>query len=355
MKSFHLPGLNGIRTIAAMSVLLAHTWQFQYWFGFDKPSWVPYKIAAMGVTLFFVLSGFLITYLLMQEKDKFKTISVKKFYVRRILRIWPLYYALLLLSFLLIDHESMKCLYYYFFFVPNWAFALGCVPVMIAPFWSVGVEEQFYLIWPILLKYSKRHLLVLSIIIIIYFIIKVYVRLYGNEALNIFVGLTRIDCMAIGGIGAWWALSKPKRRFIFNFYSQVFLWMLIVFFIFQNLVRFPDFIEQEIYSVVFIGLILNISLNPKPIISLQTKLFDYVGRISYGIYLTHMFILFFLSKLLGDIISTLPGGIVLYGLTCLAAVLIASSLSYFYFESYFIRLKSKFMMIDTAIPTDKSL
>ncbi|MBP6663030.1 MAG: acyltransferase, partial [Paludibacter sp.] len=86
----YLPGLNGLRALAAITVLISHI--FQDTFGNWGLEYLNLPLFTDGVTLFFVISGFLITYLLLQELGKTKTIDIPKFYIRRILRIWPIYY-----------------------------------------------------------------------------------------------------------------------------------------------------------------------------------------------------------------------------------------------------------------------
>ena len=99
-NKIYFPNLNGIRFIAAFAVILHHLEQFKYLLGY-KNNWenpIIHQIGPLGVILFFVLSGFLITYLLLVEEKQTKTISIKSFYMRRILRIWPLYYLIILLN-----------------------------------------------------------------------------------------------------------------------------------------------------------------------------------------------------------------------------------------------------------------
>src|SRR5882724_8754058 len=96
----YFPGLNGIRAIAAVLVIFAHVNEFAYLFRLSE-FYTKIDIGAVAVTIFFVLSGFLITYLLIEEIQQFGKISLRKFYVRRIFRIWPLYYAVILLSVIL--------------------------------------------------------------------------------------------------------------------------------------------------------------------------------------------------------------------------------------------------------------
>lgn len=124
----YLPGLNGIRAIAALAVVVSHTTlalgEFNLnsaIFGRDKAgNPLGLLLAGHAVTIFFVLSGFLITFLTLKEKEQTGSLNTKKFYFRRILRIWPLYYAYLIISLILIyifklPDENMNQLPFLFF------------------------------------------------------------------------------------------------------------------------------------------------------------------------------------------------------------------------------------------------
>ena len=120
LTNVYLPGLNGLRAIAALSVVVSHITIALPDFGLEKIG--DWGFAAHGVTLFFTISGFLITYLLLLEKKKQK-INIKKFYARRILRIWPLYYSYLLITIVCLiaysQFNTKSILYYIFFFEKN--------------------------------------------------------------------------------------------------------------------------------------------------------------------------------------------------------------------------------------------
>lgn len=133
-------------------------------------------------------------------------------------------------------------------------------------------------------------------VIFFYLSVKLAVRIKGSETLYTFISLTRIDCMAIGGLGAWWANSKrTAEHLVFSSVTQSILWVVFFFGCLGKLSLVPDLIEQELYSVVFIMIILNVSLNSKPLLSLESPVLDWVGRISYGVYLWHRIILYFQS------------------------------------------------------------
>lgn len=142
-KSIHLPGLNGLRAIAALSVMWSHV--FQYTFGNWGIKGCALPVVADGVTLFFVISGFLITYLLLNEQKESNRVSIPKFYIRRILRIWPIYYLYLVIALTVTSTWNDPCIWYYIFFGANIPFVLSIGIWPIVHYWSIGVEEQFYM------------------------------------------------------------------------------------------------------------------------------------------------------------------------------------------------------------------
>ena len=167
----YFPGLNGLRFIAAFLVIISHTEYYKGPLGYkDQVSnSFLFSLGDLSVTFFFVLSGFLITFLLLKEKDQFNSISIRSFYIKRVLRIWPLYFCVVLLGLFLypyipilnhsdyvgiFDDFGVKVILFLLFF-PNLVLLKYGVTPFIAPTWSVGVEEQFYLIWPWLVKYSR--------------------------------------------------------------------------------------------------------------------------------------------------------------------------------------------------------
>ena len=151
----YFKGLDTLRAVAALVVIWGHIELLKRrenlpnlldQDGFGVPS------GHIAVILFFVLSGFLITYLLINEKENTGSISFKKFYMRRVLRIWPLYYFIMLLSYFLINAEySVKTLVLCLGIFPNVAHALTAGWPSSPQLWSIGAEEQFYLFWPMLI------------------------------------------------------------------------------------------------------------------------------------------------------------------------------------------------------------
>ena len=171
----YLPGLNGLRALAAISVLVSHI--FQNTFGNWGLKYLRLPLFTDGVTLFFVISGFLITYLLMQELSKTKTIDIPKFYVRRILRIWPIYYLYIFVVIgvlFWVGNESdilNYTLLYYVFFAANIPFLSAAGIALIVHYWSIGVEEQFYLFWPWLVKLSKNKIVIITLSVLVLWVV----------------------------------------------------------------------------------------------------------------------------------------------------------------------------------------
>lgn len=375
MNKIYFPNLNGIRFFAAFLVVVHHIEQLKGLY--RLPNMCHNKtfeiIGGLGVTLFFVLSGFLITYLLFAEKDLLGTIDVKSFYVRRILRIWPLYFLIVILSFFLLPQiqqlnfpvysqslpkEFANKLLLFIVFLPNVAMLIYPPVPFASQAWSIGVEEQFYLLWPLLMKFFRNSLLVLFSVIIFYWFMEIllYTILWYEKDgsfhdkaifLKNFLEYTRINCMAIGGIGSY--IVFKKKSFLIYLYSratQIIVWIsLLLLTIFA--VNIP-YVNNEVYSILFLVIILNLATNSKSIISFNNDFFEYLGKISYGIYMYHpLAIVITIVVFMGLKSKTqfeLYHNFLIYSASILITILF-SSVSYEFFEKSFIRKKIKFSNI----------
>ena len=217
--------------MAALAVVVVHLELFKDLAGL--PSLIGHPVfgalGSMGVDLFFVLSGFLITYLLLQEKVQTGSIALLKFYQRRILRIWPVYYLVVTVAFLVmphfgflpftqsvLEHFNIKAALY-LAILPNVALALYPNINFASLTWSVGVEEQFYIVWPLLIKWAVDHKRVMLYFIAVFVGLKFLLFLSVLLSIDFphfnvvkdFVVMTRIECMAIGGLAAL-LLSNPQ-------------------------------------------------------------------------------------------------------------------------------------------------
>lgn len=319
-------------------------------------------LASYGVTLFFGLSGFLITYLLLLEKEK-KEINIRHFYFRRILRIWPLYYFYMAICLIVIAYNGLdfnaETLFFYIFFAPNIPFALGTTLPLLYQYWSIGVEEQFYLFWPLVVKKVKRLFLIVLLLTALFILLKLIFRyiLPGgeNSTLSIFLGATRFQSMMIGAMGAilYYKQNSFFIKVVTNKITQAIAWVVIILLLF-NRFHVASIIDNEIVTAVAVILIIGQITEKNRLINLEIKLFDFLGKISYGIYIIHPLVIFALASYLKNLkMDSWAKYILVYISVVLATVFIAW-ISYKYFEGWFLKLKSKYAVIKTAASRNKS-
>jgi peptidoglycan/LPS O-acetylase OafA/YrhL len=368
-QKIFFPNLDGLRFFSFLLVFFAHS------FNADNPlikqeNW--YKIIKVrmftdgdiGVSFFFVLSGFLISYLLLKEKEITNTIDVKSFYIRRILRIWPLYYLMVIFGFFI-----FPVLKTFFGQVPNeTADPLLCSTFLnnfdrmhhipdasaLAILWSVAIEEQFYLIWPLLLffiksdyyKYLFLNIIFLSTLFRVLFIHQIAIDVHT-------IGV--IADMAIGGLGAFLVLNSsgflkkiinmPKSMIIIPYI------LTIVFIIFKNEIFYTDtmtILKRVIMASSFILIILeqNYSLNSFFKVG-NWKTVSRLGKYTYGLYCLHEIGILLCLTLLRKF-SLNHSSWQLWFLEIPISMFFSILLSWFsftYFESWFLKKKLKFSLI----------
>lgn len=373
MKSgkVYFPNLNAIRFIAAFMVVIHHIEQFKLKYelpnNFDYFGTI-YVMGKLGVILFFVLSGFLITYLLLKEEQVTTKINIRDFYIRRILKIWPLYFLIFIVGLYLLPNipgvsvpgygqgEVQGQLWFktflFVFFLPNlMVFATsggdGFIPG-INQLWSIGAEEQFYLFWPWLFKKIKvNRFIALFAVIAVYLAARIILsrlpEFESKKAIDTFLYMFNIDCMAVGGLTAM--IYFYKKTAILNFlYNKYLQWIVLVTTVIMivNGVYFNQGYYAEMYSILFAICILNFATNPKPIFSLESKWANYLGKISYGIYMYHCISIMIVISVLKYF--SIAGNISIY-LGTIALTLGLSSLSYHFFEERFIKMKVRFSKV----------
>lgn len=364
----YFKNLNALRFFAALIVLLYHIGPLKKAYGAD--GYFGREIFAVdskvGVLLFFVLSGFLISYLLLQEIKLTGTIDVRAFYIRRILRIWPLYFLIIILSLAVFPNIDMLALKDYspamawerlgikiFFFcimMPNLALMLGGNIAYATQTWTIGVEEQFYLLWPWFFKKFKNTFRVCVAVIITYLAILYlldyfsYVHRYVLDAKVIWEAFP-ISCLAIGGLYAQLiftenAITAKIKRVIFTGWFQLIMMAVLIFLVaIQYTFAYCD---SELYAVLLGYQVCNFAANPKRLFSLENRLLSYLGKISYGLYMFHPVVI-----ILGlNICMKLEWRSIwiLYMVVIALSVGIAA-ISYHFYESYFIRKKIRYSKV----------
>lgn len=327
--------LDGLRALSILAVVWHHT-ASPFMHGMAT------YVGTHGVTLFFAISGFLITSLLLRERDRRGHISFKDFYIRRALRIFPLYFGVLLIYAVLVaiferDSAAGRMFWhnlpYFLTYTSNLFVPLdGRVIFYFA--WSLAVEEQFYLIWPCVLTLTStpaRATWALGAVLLACVTLVVSGRMNANTL-----------PLAILG-GAWLSLLLHQRRsheFLVRFLRQpVFVGALAVFTaIALSTPQIPAYVVHGLF-VLWVG----VAVLAKPqgwVQMLETRPMVFVGTVSYGVYMLHMLAKNAAERVLrhlGDWDSPLA----LFAFT-LAVALVLARLSHVYYEQPFIRLKARF-------------
>jgi peptidoglycan/LPS O-acetylase OafA/YrhL len=362
VDSFYRPGLDILRALAFLLVFVAHglVWHL------DKPTQLGAigRAGEFGVCIFFFLSSYLITELLLREKRETGTVHISAFYARRILRIWPLYFAMI----------GVGCIYGLFSTTHTvslaWGAALmllftnwyttghGYPPGFLFPLWSISLEEQFYLLWPCIVKYlSPGSLLGVSTILMTAAYLTLARLLHQGQTLDpgIWVNsLVQFQFFALGTMtaivlrGRVPNLSKPMRWGLFV--AGLLCLRAAQAAVYSSDPVLPHNLESIAprYLIALPGcLCLFFSCLQLPAGRLQ-KPFIYLGKISYGLYVFHVLWLGVardLLKLLADgRLPGLPSELIAMAIA-LPATVVTGMVSYRYLESPFLRFKKRFTVV----------
>lgn len=371
----YFKNLDGLRFIAATMVILQHC--SDYMLSAGLPNIFKKQLEGLGgygVTLFFVLSGYLIFYLLFSERKISGTVKVRNFYIRRMLRIWPLYLGFGLVLIFGIDYVLTRMgipihtpvgenLFYLFTFSINLQM-LFAVPNrgIIELYWSVCIEEQFYLVAPWLVKkfyhgmvcviFTLIGLAIASKIVLHYLEVSGTLKINHHNPLYFFT-LCRLDDFGIGALAAILYFKKPWFEKVSHIVTNKGIQFIVIVFTVLLVLHFiplPSVINTYLFStipaILFAFIILAASTG-KFIVNLERKTFKMLGKYSYGIYIFHavvsQFILFAFTHYL-------PGRSILlydflYPVCCVIGTAVVAGLSYELYERHFLKLKNKFALI----------
>ncbi len=355
MKKIYLPGINGLRGIAAMLVVLNHVTKGLYRFQIVIPRWMDLLFdrhqAIDAVNIFFVISGFLITYLLLKEKEAYGSISIKKFYQRRMLRIWPVYFLYLIvagfISLVMHDNFIQHYFLYYIFFGGNIPGLLTTAPFYFVHYWSLGVEEQFYLFWPFAFKYLKKKILWLSILLLIILSMPIFTgNNIVNKAAHVFFWCAgEFQGIMIGSLAALVYFKRQKYfSFCFNKACQLIAlsMILLLFTDTINVFYFHDALMGFLAVIIVIALIENKSYFLKT----ENKVLNYLGKISYGLYVWHPIMMWVFLRVFKE--KVLVPKEYLIWIICIATPplsILLADISYRFYEVKFLRMKKKYMLV----------
>jgi peptidoglycan/LPS O-acetylase OafA/YrhL len=365
---FYRPELDALRFFAFLCTFAFH------WMDYvpTDPKTQPLTYAvctagAFGVPIFFLLSSFLIVELLLREREQTGDIHIKSFYVRRILRIWPLYFAvfwgLILLGRHLPgiatnDHGAWLA---FTFFAGNWyIMRLGWIAGPIDPLWSIAVEEQFYIAIPLLTKLGGRKLLagLSAVLIVVSYLFSVhYAKLvYSGESGQWVNSWFQFQFFAAGAILAIMLHGRVPRWSIglraFVFIAAACLWVFAVL--------GPGVKSYDAHTTVAGGIIGWLMVLTGSVLFFLSALgtperfvprwLTYLGRISFGLYMFHSLIFHLVFEVafkryqaslhISETILPYFGTALVLLLTILAAVI-----SYAFFEKPFLKLKNRFTFV----------
>jgi peptidoglycan/LPS O-acetylase OafA/YrhL len=359
-QRFYQPELDGLRFYAFLGVFVCHTLPYEpaFYRGLHMP--LPWlwgaisKSGAAGVDLFFALSAFLITSILLRERQQTGGISLRRFYLRRILRIWPLYFFLIALGVVLshtMAHQSLPWYYVagYLLFVGNWVHAVFGQPASIcSPLWTVSIEEQFYLIWPLLMKlFGRRGMIIAGFItLLLATVSRVGFMLAGWSGGFIYYGSTsRSDSLALGILLALFVDRLPRL-------ARAMRWLLLaggltgwmVSSIWLNEQPGPVDIRMvlgRLLVALAAGAILYAALDSRSRL-LRGDWVLRLGKISYGLYMLHLTVILIMVSLLHPV-----WGWQLLGtkLLAFAMTIVVALASYRWVESPFLRMKDRFATV----------
>ena len=349
----YIPQFDGLRGLSILAVFVAHS---SFLRSLPHASFLEY--GRVGVDLFFVLSGFLITGILLDTKSSHH--YFRNFYARRALRIWPLYYVMLILVLGLCARftpnasQQVKHAWPYFFLYLQNLRPHLFIPFGLEPTWSLAIEEQFYLTWPMLIFVFKRRVLVLALVGAV--VLSLALRIFGFEhgaSLKFIHNFTfcRLDAIALGSLSAIWLRSGKCTTALWRRYSLYFLLaggagVIASRILFHQQSTVISYTFLAIGFTGFLGMAL-ISENDGSVLKslLNRRWLCGIGKISYGLYLLHMpLFLIFESYSQGHPIFANSAVLrnLTWGSAQVLAAFVAAAISWHFFESPILRLKSSF-------------
>jgi peptidoglycan/LPS O-acetylase OafA/YrhL len=360
--AFYRPGLDILRALAFLLVFLAHGLMLNL----DKPTELGAigRAGEFGVCIFFFLSSYLITELLLREKRDTKTILIPAFYMRRILRIWPLYLAMIgmgWLSGLFIPSHTVSTAWLaaLMLLCTNWyTVGHGYPPGFLFPLWSVSLEEQFYLVWPFIVKYlSPASLLGISSLLITAAYLAMIRLLAQGQSLDPGLWVNSLVQFQFFALGTMTAVILRGRV---PSLPKVVRWGLLLAGLLclraaqaavynQNPTMPHDFAHiAPRYLIAIPGCLFLFFAFVRLSGGGWQKPFIYLGKISYGLYIFHVLWLGvardLIKHLSGGHFGSLPSQLLAMAIA-LPATVATGMISYQYLESPFLRFKKRFTVV----------
>ena len=368
ISSLYRPELDALRFLAFFCVFIHHvlprsTREYQQHLG-PTLSRLLASIAnagSFGLCLFFVLSAYLISELLIRERLRTRTIHIKSFYTRRVLRIWPLYFfgvgIGLLWAYLSGVRKDVTRFLSYLVLAGNWYCTKhGWTPNPMVPLWSISIEEQFYLLWPaIARKTSEKGMYIVCAIMLADASGWLFYLGYTHATPDWTIWANTFVQFSMFAAGVLLALILRGNVLSVNISARIFLglaglgaWFLSAYFLHcKDLNVRPTAIQLNLgYLLVALGCVLLLCACLGLGEAVPAALV-YLGRISYGLYVFHLLALWAAEKLLTGHVHQYAVRILATGIAGFLLTVGIAAVSYRYLETPFLRLKEKFSYIKT--------
>jgi len=351
----YMPQLDGLRAVAISLVLIGHF--------HSKANEFLIPLSWLGVQLFFVLSGYLITRIIQLQKQKIdsctlkKSVAIRTFYVRRMLRLFPLYYVVIALTLLLDVEKAREIWPYLVFYLTNLKIALNAGWIGdFSHLWSLAAEEQFYLLWPWLIiflpaKYLPR---VLVLVIVSGLVFRLSMVIAGQSIYSNLLIFGVTDALGMGALLALVSNMRSDTRLQVRIKSIFFKGLpvaAVLGFVGASWIFFSVEWSSATFSIwatfltslPFTWIVWHCSSGFTGLLGkfLSSRPVVYLGKISYGVYVIHAFVPSMLISL--NIAPTsLPRGVEAWFLLIVVTTILLASVSWFFLERPANRLKSRF-------------
>lgn len=370
IRKVSFENLDGLRFLAFLSVFLYHSFYTSSKAVAADPVYKAVKGAVMwgglGVNFFFVLSGFLITYLLLEERKVSGRINIGHFYLRRLLRIWPLYFLAVFTGFIvvpvlkdLLGYVTAETANPWFFvsFLSNFNNILygPADSSILTVLWSVSIEEQFYLFWPLLLWYTPRqhyYSAFISLILISVLFVAWYSKDYDMKH---FHTLSAVCELCTGGLIAWLITDNDRFRELIAGMKRSWIGLIyiagglvVVAYPRLDALAYINAVTKLVLSFFFAFVILEQNFARNSLFKIgKIKLFTFLGKYSYGLYCLHfigILAAMHLSRGAG-IADTLSATLLVEPLLSLMITIGLSWCSFHFYEERFLVYKKSFSVI----------
>jgi len=321
-----------------------------------------FKVGFLGVDFFFVLSGFLISWVILNEKEKTKKFRFGHFFARRALRIWPLYFLIVLLGYTFyyysvsarMEISGLPPFYNFALFIVNfYSIYEGIDYLFFLTFlWSVSIEEQFYIGYSVLAKvFFRLNLLLVAIVLILVSLVYRFYNIENGQELYFHT----FSVLGNFGVGILVAYLAQRKNQIYNWLeSRSNLFSSVIYFVlFGSLIYYNELNEIEgfrifsrlYFSCLFGYIIFEQCFSKDRFLSFgKSRIIKYLGKISFGLYCYHGVVITILIKTLEkfEFEETLWHVFLISPIIILTVSIGLSALSYKYFEGFFLKLKKKY-------------